>query len=89
MPQLEGPTTKIYDYVVEGFGEKKQKEKDWQQLLAQVPIFKKKLLEIINNYSKVAGYKINLQKSAVFCSQPTGAVVKFAHSALAARGSPI
>lgn len=26
----------------------------------------KKLLEIINEYSKVAGYKINMQKSVVF-----------------------
>ena len=49
MPQLEAPTTKIYNYVLGGFGEKKQKKqrkekkkKDWQQLLAQVPIFKKK-----------------------------------------------
>ena len=46
MPQLEGPTTKIYNYVLGGFGEGKKKqekkEKDWQQLLAQVPIFKKK-----------------------------------------------
>ena len=43
MPQL-GPTTKIYNYVLGGFGEKKRKIKkeDWQQLLAQVPIFKKK-----------------------------------------------
>ena len=46
MPQLEGPTTKIYNYVLQGFGEKKQKKKkkeeeDWQQLLAEVPIFKK------------------------------------------------
>ena len=41
MPQPKGPTTKIYNYVLGGFGEKKQK-KDWQQLLAQVPIFKKK-----------------------------------------------
>ena len=47
VPQLEGPTTKIYNYVLGGFGEKKQKEKknekkkeDWQQLSAQVPIFK-------------------------------------------------
>ena len=42
MPQLEGTTTKIYNYVLGGFGEKKQnrKKKDWQQLLAQVPIFK-------------------------------------------------
>ena len=34
MPQLEGPTTKIYNYVLGGFGEKKQKKKkkeeDWQ-----------------------------------------------------------
>ena len=27
MPQLEGPTTKIYNYVLGEFGEKKQKEK--------------------------------------------------------------
>ena len=27
MPQLEGPTTKIYNYVLGGFGEKKQKRK--------------------------------------------------------------
>ena len=44
MPQLEGPTTKIYNYVLGEFGEKKKKEKkiEWQQLLAQVLIFKKK-----------------------------------------------
>ena len=43
MPQLEGLTTKIYNYVLGGFGEKKLKKKeDWQQLLAQVPSFKKK-----------------------------------------------
>ena len=44
MPELGGPTTKIYSYVLGRFGEKKQKRKkeDWQQLLAQVPIFKKK-----------------------------------------------
>ena len=27
----------------------------------------KRALKIINNYSKVAGYKINLQKSIAFC----------------------
>ena len=32
MPQLEGPATKIYNYVLGGFGEKKEKNK----------IFKKK-----------------------------------------------
>ena len=32
----------MYNYVLGGFGEKKQKKKeDWQQLLAQVPIFTK------------------------------------------------
>ena len=48
MPQLEGPTTKIYNYVLGEFGEKKagkKKKEDWQQLLAQVPIFKKKRIE--------------------------------------------
>ena len=43
VPQLEGPTTKIYNYVLGKFGGKKaerNKKEDWQQLLAQVPIFK-------------------------------------------------
>ena len=41
--QPEGPTTRIYNYALGGFGEKKKKEKDdWQQMLAQEPIFKKK-----------------------------------------------
>ena len=39
MPQLEGPATRIYNYVLGGFGKKKKKE-DWQQMLAQVPILK-------------------------------------------------
>ena len=39
----EGPMAKIYNYVLGSFGEKnKKKRNDWQQLLAQVPIFKKK-----------------------------------------------
>ena len=41
--ELEGLTTEIYNYVLGGCGEKKaEKKKDWQQLLAQVPIFKKR-----------------------------------------------
>ena len=46
MPQPEALTTRIYNYVLGGFGERKKekkKKKDWQQLLAQVPIFKKKI----------------------------------------------
>ena len=46
MPQLEGPTTEEeYTTIYWGdLGRKKQekKKKDWQQLLAQVPIFKGK-----------------------------------------------
>ena len=43
MPQLEGPITKIYNYALGVFGEKKAGgKKDWQQLLAQVPILGKK-----------------------------------------------
>ena len=34
MPQLEGPTTKIYNYVLGGLGEKKKKKK--KQRLATV-----------------------------------------------------
>ena len=33
-------TTRIYNYVLGGFGEKNKKI-DWQQMLAQVPIFQK------------------------------------------------
>ena len=33
--------TKVYNYILGGFGEK-QKKVDWQQLLAQMPIFEKK-----------------------------------------------
>ena len=41
----EGPPTRIYNYVLAGFWKKKKekKKKDWQQRLAQVPIFKKKV----------------------------------------------
>ena len=49
MPQLEGPTTRIYNYVLGGFGEKKKKKEGWQQMLAQVPIFKKKKLHKCKN----------------------------------------
>ena len=57
MPQLEGPTTKIYNRIPGGFGEKKKK-KDWQQMLAQVPIFKKeeKLMEVQANTRGNSGY---------------------------------
>ena len=47
MPQLEGPTSKIYNYVRGRFGEKKQEKNIyWQQLLAQVPIFKKRKMQL-------------------------------------------
>ena len=52
VPQIEGPTSEIYNYVLGGFGEKKQKEKnkkeDWQQLLGQVPILKKRMWRLKN-----------------------------------------
>ena len=56
MPQLEGPTTKIYNYILGGFGEKKagkKKKKGWQQLLAQVPIFKKKIMKRHSEWCKI------------------------------------
>ena len=43
--QPEAPTTRIYNYVLGGFGEKKKrknKKEDWQQTLAQAPVFKNK-----------------------------------------------
>ena len=45
MPQPEGPTARLYNYVLGHFEEKqkkKEKKEDWQQMLVQVPIFKKK-----------------------------------------------
>ena len=47
VPQLEGPATKIYNYVPGGIWgdkaeKKKRKKKDWQQLLAQVLVLKNK-----------------------------------------------
>ena len=32
MPQLEGPTTKMYNYILGGFGEKKEKFKKNKKL---------------------------------------------------------
>ena len=39
----ERPTTRMYNYVLGGIREKKKKRKkeDWQQILPQVPVFKK------------------------------------------------
>ena len=43
--QPEGPTARIYSYVSGGWGEEEGEEEkrkeDWQEMLAQVPIFKK------------------------------------------------
>ena len=39
-----GTTSRIYNYVLGTFGEKKkEKKEDWQQMLAQVPSLKKKV----------------------------------------------
>ena len=59
-PQLEGPTTKIYNYVLGGIlGEKAEEIKeDWQRLLAQVPIFKKKRIIFIWLYIKYFSWAV-------------------------------
>ena len=50
----EALTTRICNYVLGGFGGKKKKKiKDWQQMLAQVRIFKKKKEE--SNEDKTGG----------------------------------
>ena len=46
MPQLEGPTTRIYSNVLGIWGEEEEKKEDWQQMLAQMPIFKKIKIKI-------------------------------------------
>ena len=48
MPQLEGPTTRIYNYVLEGFGEKKEKkEEDWQHVSSGANLKEKRRNEVI------------------------------------------
>ena len=42
LPSLQLQFYNRFFFVLWGFGEKKQKKKDWQQLLAQVPILNKK-----------------------------------------------
>ena len=65
MPQLEGPTTKICNYVLRGFGEKKQKKKeDWQKLLAQVPIIKKR--KRVEN-SKCSKFDLHPERRTSYC----------------------
>ena len=39
--ELEGPTTRIYNYGLVGFAEKKKKKHDWQDMLAQGQSLKK------------------------------------------------
>ena len=72
MPQLEGPATKVYNYILGGFGEKKQEKKDdWQQLLTQVPIFKKKnndSLDLFDTCWGHAGRVSVLQASSASCT---------------------
>ena len=36
MPQLEGPTTKLYNYVLGGFGEKKVRKKRFSEPLSNI-----------------------------------------------------
>ena len=38
----------------------------WHDVKYRKPYSNKKLLELINEFSKVAGYKVNMQKLAVF-----------------------
>ena len=38
--QPEGPTTRVQNYILGSFGEKKNKKEAWQQMLAQVTILK-------------------------------------------------
>ena len=48
MAQPEGPTTRIYNYVLEGFGEKKKREKKRRRLAIDVSSdanLKKKLIK--------------------------------------------
>ena len=54
--QPEGPTTRINNCILRDLGEKNKKKKneDWEQMLAQVPIFKKKKIHIVNPKQSLA-----------------------------------
>ena len=71
MPQLEGPTTKIYNYVLGGFGEKKKKKKrrlatdvsSGANLKKLVISEKKKRLNISSSLTFSLGQRYLLKKS--------------------------
>ena len=66
-----GPTTRIYNYVLGNFGEKENKEEDWQQMLAEVPILKKRnfiilLFQICHVFKKFYKFGIALSSHLKF-----------------------
>ena len=72
--QAEGPTNRIYNYVLGDFEEeKKKKEKEkWQQMLANVPIFKRKTKEFEAAADSVVEKTLNYKSehlSSISCSE--------------------
>ena len=55
MPQLEGPTTKIYNYVPGGFGEEKEEKKNilhlWSLSYGPITVFKNLINIIFNTHN--------------------------------------
>ena len=51
MPQPEGPTTRIYNYVLGDFGEEKKKNKRLAADDSSGPLFKKKKRNAIHAYA--------------------------------------
>ena len=60
--QPEGPTTGIYNYVLGALGRRRRKKKDWQQMLPQVPIFKKKERETLRLHKTIISYMLFIRK---------------------------
>ena len=49
--EMYSTARRIYNYVLGGFEDKKEKKGNWQQMLAQVSIFKKKHKKPIDSYA--------------------------------------
>ena len=56
MPQLEGPTTKIYNYVLGGFGEKKKKKNTRNKTGMSLLLFIIRLDVLANGIKQVEPY---------------------------------
>ena len=69
--QPEALTTRTYNYVLGGFGKKKEEKRkaDWQQMLAQVPIFKNKKNRHYSRMPQSNNFNIYTTRLTLQCSE--------------------